>query len=111
MGSTPQKTSTTGRLMAGALLIIGIVSLVYLKGQLSDQRRRQIMEDARPQIEAEVKQQIVEETRAVIREEARDKQHDDRREDEIRQVLDAQVGAWNKGDLPGFMAGYGKSPE
>jgi beta-aspartyl-peptidase (threonine type) len=29
----------------------------------------------------------------------------------IRQVLDAQVIAWNKGDLKGFMAGYWKSPQ
>ena len=27
----------------------------------------------------------------------------------IRQVLDSQVAAWNKGDLKGFMAGYWKS--
>jgi beta-aspartyl-peptidase (threonine type) len=29
----------------------------------------------------------------------------------IRQVLDAQETAWNKGDLKGFMAGYWNSPE
>ena len=29
----------------------------------------------------------------------------------IRGVLEAQVVAWNKGDLEGFMAGYWKSPE
>src|SRR5262245_47257123 len=29
----------------------------------------------------------------------------------IRQVLDAQVTAWNKGDLDGFMAGYWQSPD
>jgi ketosteroid isomerase-like protein len=29
----------------------------------------------------------------------------------IRQVLDAQVAAWNRGDLKGFMAGYWNSPE
>jgi beta-aspartyl-peptidase (threonine type) len=29
----------------------------------------------------------------------------------IRQVLDEQVSAWNKGDLPGFMAGYWQSPD
>ena len=29
----------------------------------------------------------------------------------IRSVLDAQVVAWNKGDLEGFMAGYWKSPD
>jgi len=27
----------------------------------------------------------------------------------VREVLDAQVTAWNKGDLKGFMAGYWKS--
>src|ERR1700687_1473178 len=29
--------------------------------------------------------------------------------DNVRQVLDSQVAAWNKGDLKGFMAGYWKS--
>jgi len=29
----------------------------------------------------------------------------------IRAVLDAQVAAWNKGDLDGFMRGYWKSPD
>jgi beta-aspartyl-peptidase (threonine type) len=29
----------------------------------------------------------------------------------IRQVLDDQVAAWNKGDLDGFMKGYWKSPK
>jgi beta-aspartyl-peptidase (threonine type) len=29
----------------------------------------------------------------------------------IRAVLDAQVAAWNRGDLDGFMAGYWHSPE
>lgn len=28
---------------------------------------------------------------------------------QIRQVLDAQVNAWNRGDIPGFMEGYDKS--
>jgi beta-aspartyl-peptidase (threonine type) len=32
-------------------------------------------------------------------------------EEAIRQVLDAQVAAWNKGDLQGFMVGYWNSPE
>jgi beta-aspartyl-peptidase (threonine type) len=30
--------------------------------------------------------------------------------DAIRQILDAQAVAWNKGDLDGFMTGYWKSP-
>ena len=30
---------------------------------------------------------------------------------EIRQVLDSQVAAWNRGDLEGFMAGYWRSDE
>jgi len=30
-------------------------------------------------------------------------------EQEIRGVLDAQVAAWNRGDIPGFMEGYDKS--
>jgi ketosteroid isomerase-like protein len=30
---------------------------------------------------------------------------------EVRKVLDAQVEAWNKKDLEGYMAGYWKSPE
>jgi len=29
----------------------------------------------------------------------------------IRKVLDEQAAAWNKGDLPGFMAGYWKSKD
>lgn len=29
----------------------------------------------------------------------------------IRKVLDNQVQAWNKGDLPGFMEGYWQSPD
>jgi uncharacterized protein (TIGR02246 family) len=32
-------------------------------------------------------------------------------ENEIRQVLDDQVAAWNKGDLDGFMAGYWNSKD
>jgi beta-aspartyl-peptidase (threonine type) len=31
--------------------------------------------------------------------------------DAVRQVLDAQVAAWNNGDLEKFMAGYWHSPE
>ena len=30
---------------------------------------------------------------------------------DIRHVLDAQVSAWNKGDLEGFMEGYWHSPK
>ena len=30
---------------------------------------------------------------------------------EVRAVLDAQVAAWNHGDLEAYMAGYWKSPE
>jgi ketosteroid isomerase-like protein len=30
---------------------------------------------------------------------------------EVRAVLDAQVAAWNHGDLEGYMAGYWRSPE
>lgn len=29
----------------------------------------------------------------------------------VRGLLDAQVAAWNRGDLEGFMAGYWRSPE
>jgi uncharacterized protein (TIGR02246 family) len=29
----------------------------------------------------------------------------------VHQVLDDQVAAWNRGDLPGFMAGYWKSKD
>ena len=39
----------------------------------------------------------------------------DRREDktikDIRTVLDAQVGAWNRGDIESFMDGYWRSPQ
>ena len=31
--------------------------------------------------------------------------------DEVRAVLAAQVEAWNRGDLEGYMAGYWKSPD
>ncbi len=30
-------------------------------------------------------------------------------EQDIRRVLDDQVAAWNRGDIPGFMEGYDKS--
>ncbi len=30
---------------------------------------------------------------------------------EIKAVLDAQMAAWNRGDLEGYMAGYWKSPD
>ena len=30
---------------------------------------------------------------------------------EVRKVMDAQVAAWNKKDLEGYMAGYWKSPQ
>src|SRR4051812_16211061 len=36
---------------------------------------------------------------------------EDSRKIAIRAVLDAQIAAWNKGDLEGFMAGYWKSPD
>src|SRR5947209_20489038 len=32
-------------------------------------------------------------------------------EQAVRAVLDAQVAAWNRGDLEGFMAGYWQSPD
>lgn len=32
-------------------------------------------------------------------------------ESDIRAVLDAQVAAWNRGDIEGFMAGYWKSEQ
>jgi len=32
-------------------------------------------------------------------------------QDEIRHLLSAQVEAWNRGDLAGFMAGYWNSPD
>ncbi len=31
--------------------------------------------------------------------------------DPIRAVLDAQVAAWNRGDIDGFMEGYARSPK
>ena len=30
---------------------------------------------------------------------------------EVRAVLEAQVAAWNRGDIEGFMSGYAQSPE
>lgn len=38
-----------------------------------------------------------------------DKRSDDRRMAEVRAVLDAQVAAWNRGDIRGFMEGYEQS--
>jgi ketosteroid isomerase-like protein len=32
-------------------------------------------------------------------------------ENEIRQVIETQSAAWNRGDIDGFMAGYWRSPE
>jgi ketosteroid isomerase-like protein len=32
-------------------------------------------------------------------------------DDPVRKVLDAQVAAWNKKDLEGYMSGYWKAPE
>jgi uncharacterized protein (TIGR02246 family) len=32
-------------------------------------------------------------------------------ESDIRKVLDDQTAAWNRGDIPGFMAGYENSPD
>jgi ketosteroid isomerase-like protein len=34
-----------------------------------------------------------------------------RSEEAIRAVLEAQVAAWNRGDIPGFMDGYWRSEE
>lgn len=35
----------------------------------------------------------------------------DPQEAAVRRLLDDQVAAWNRGDLPGYMAGYWRSPE
>ena len=32
-------------------------------------------------------------------------------ESDIRQVIEAQSAAWNRGDIDGFMAGYWRSPD
>lgn len=42
---------------------------------------------------------------------AQDNKSDAKITGEIRQVLDAQTAAWNRGDLEGFMQGYWNSPE
>src|SRR5215471_2470190 len=36
---------------------------------------------------------------------------DEKTKTEIRQVMDEQAVAWNKGDIDGFMKGYWNSPE
>lgn len=36
---------------------------------------------------------------------------DEKAKSSIRNVLDTQVAAWNKGDIDGFMKGYWNSPE
>lgn len=42
---------------------------------------------------------------------AQDSDTSDKTVKAIRQVLDDQVQAWNKGDLPAFMKGYWESPK
>jgi ketosteroid isomerase-like protein len=47
---------------------------------------------------------------AVLITSAAAQQRDKKIKAEIRAVLDAQVAAWNKGDVEGFMQGYWNSP-
>jgi uncharacterized protein (TIGR02246 family) len=42
---------------------------------------------------------------------AQNGKRDEKIAEAIRQVLDEQVAAWNKGDIEGFMQGYWNSPE
>lgn len=42
---------------------------------------------------------------------AQNGKRDEKVAEAIRQVLDEQVAAWNKGDIEGFMQGYWNSPE
>lgn len=42
---------------------------------------------------------------------AQTNKRDDKTADEIRKVMEAQVVAWNAGDLEGFMRGYWNSPQ
>jgi len=42
---------------------------------------------------------------------AQNTKRDEKAASEIRKVMDAQVAAWNTGDIEGFMQGYWKSPQ
>lgn len=42
---------------------------------------------------------------------AQNTKRDEKAASEIRQVMDAQVSAWNAGDIDGFMKGYWNSPD
>jgi len=42
---------------------------------------------------------------------AQNTKRDEKAASEIRKVMDAQVAAWNTGDIDGFMQGYWKSPK
>jgi beta-aspartyl-peptidase (threonine type) len=83
-------TKTVGDRVRGVAVILVVIAMVgylgYLKGQAA----------AKPEF--------------LIAEQAPDHQ-DDEGEAAVRRVLDAQVAAWNKGDLKGFMAGYWQSAD
>ena len=42
---------------------------------------------------------------------AKGQRRDERMQREVRAVMDAQVAAWNRGDIEGFMRGYAESPD
>ncbi len=42
---------------------------------------------------------------------AQNNKRDEKKSAEIRRVMDAQVTAWNNGDIDGFMRGYWNSPD
>jgi beta-aspartyl-peptidase (threonine type) len=65
-----------------------------------------LREDAGPQVRVEAQLSLVPMLAAKTEAEAQD-----RAKKRIRDVLDDQVKAWNKRDLPGFMEGYWKSPD
>ena len=51
------------------------------------------------------------ETNAKSRDQSKPKSRDAKIIAAVRAVLDAQVAAWNRGDIEGFMDGYWRSPE
>jgi uncharacterized protein (TIGR02246 family) len=64
---------------------------------------------ALPAMGQEAKQDVKQDVRQHVRQHTKS---DSRQEEaSIRAVADAQVTAWNKGDVPGFMASYEDSPE
>ncbi len=48
---------------------------------------------------------------ALVQSSSAQSNHEAKTRSAVRAVLDAQVAAWNRGDIEGFMEGYNKSPD